>query len=85
MTPRLHRFIAPLLLGVIFGASVAQAQTPNPAPDRFAQLDKDADGKLSTSEVAAMPSLARLVPVADLDKDGSVTEAELKALRKIKP
>ena len=44
------------------------------------QRDKNNDGKLGADEIPAA-----LFDRLDADKDGSVTEAELKALRKIKP
>jgi CubicO group peptidase (beta-lactamase class C family) len=44
------------------------------------QRDKNNDGKLGKDEIPAA-----LFDRLDADKDGSVTEAELKALRKIKP
>lgn len=79
MTPKLHHSVTQLLLLLgALAASVVQVRAQT-APDRFAQLDQDADGKLSASEVAAMPSLARLLSVADADKDGSLSRAELRA------
>jgi polyhydroxybutyrate depolymerase len=49
--------------------------------DRFKQLDRNGDGKLSAEEVAAMPSLDRLLSVADKDKDGELTVEELNSYR----
>ena len=53
-----------------------QAQTA--VPDRFKKLDKNSDGTLNAAEVAAMPSLTRLLPVADLNKDGGLSRDELR-------
>jgi hypothetical protein len=46
----------------------------------FKQRDKNNDGKLGPDEISAA-----LFDRLDADKDGSVTEEELKALRKVKP
>jgi hypothetical protein len=73
MTPKLHHSIAALLIVLACGQSLAQSPS-----DRFTKLDKNADGKLSAEEVTAMPSLARLVPVADVDKDGGLSREELR-------
>ncbi|MFZ5830027.1 MAG: hypothetical protein ACOY3P_08060, partial [Planctomycetota bacterium] len=73
MTPKRHHFITLLLLTLFYGQSLAQATT-----NRFSQLDKDSDGKLSAAEVASMPSFARLVPAADADKDGGLSREELR-------
>ncbi len=70
MIPRLHRSI--LVLGVL-SVSVVQihAQTATVA-DRFKQLDRNGDGKLTQKEV---PDTAAFT-AADADKDGAVTPDE---------
>ena len=61
-----------LLFLFVLCVAQAQAQTQNSSPDRFKQLDKNNDGELNAEEVTALPSLARLLSVADADKDGSL-------------
>jgi hypothetical protein len=68
-----------LLFFIVLCVSQVQAQTQNSTPDRFKQLDKNNDGELNAEEVTALPSLARLLSVADADKDGSLSRAELRA------
>jgi hypothetical protein len=60
---------------VFCGMALGQSKTP---ADRFSQLDRNTDGKLSADEVASMPSLARLLPVADTDKDGGLSREEIR-------
>lgn len=72
MTLTLFKSIAPFLcaLGVLSGSSaVAQIAT---VPDRFKQLDKDGDGKLTRNEVAD----AAAFTAADTDKNSEVTVEE---------
>ena len=45
----------------------------------FQRLDRNGDGNLSAAEVAAMPSLARLLGVADADQDGGLSRDEIRA------
>jgi CubicO group peptidase (beta-lactamase class C family) len=49
MTPKLHHSLPALLLCVL-GASVVQIHAQTAAPDRFKQLDKNSDGKLTQEE-----------------------------------
>ena len=73
-------------LAALFACLTLSAQTQPRAAgglaDRFKQLDRDGDGKLSAEEVAAMPSLARLLPMADTDKDGALSRDEIRAASK---
>lgn len=48
----------------------------------YRQLDTNNDGLLGADEVAQMPSLARLMPVADTDKDGALSRDEIRAASK---
>lgn len=50
MNPRLHSCLIPLLLSCALGASMVQALAQTAAPDRFKQLDKNSDDKLSQDE-----------------------------------
>jgi Ca2+-binding EF-hand superfamily protein len=60
------------LLIFLLSASVASAQT---AADRFAEFDKNADGKLTREEFPA----AKIFEGADADKDGLLTREEIAA------
>ena len=73
------------LAGVSGLTNRALAQSPRRGDqfqDRFKQLDRNDDGKLSAEEVAQMPSLARLLPVADTDKDAALSRDEIRAASK---
>ncbi|MCA9121637.1 MAG: CRTAC1 family protein [Planctomycetaceae bacterium] len=73
MTQKLHFSTAALTLAILglAIAPVALAQTAA-VPDRFKQLDKNGDGKLTRNEVAD----AAAFTAADRDKDGTVTVEE---------
>lgn len=73
MTPKLHRSIAPLafaLSALLCGLALAQT-----IADRFAQFDKNGDGKLTREEFPA----AKIFDAADADKDGLLTREEIAA------
>jgi hypothetical protein len=46
---------------------------------RFKQLDRNGDGKLTADELAQMPSLERLLSAMDADKDGGLSRDEIRA------
>jgi polyhydroxybutyrate depolymerase len=72
------------LPGIYGLPSPALAQSTSPGGqfrDRFKQLDRDGDGKLSREELARMSGLERVLSVADSDKDGFLTLQELQAYR----
>jgi len=74
-----HALILTLALA---SQGVSQTTTPPAAGagnDRFAQLDTNNDGKLSAAEMESLPSLARLLSVADADRDRLLSRAELRA------
>ena len=50
--------------------------------EAFARADKNADGKLSKEEAAAMPAIAELFDKADVDKDGHLSKAEFAEVAK---
>jgi Ca2+-binding EF-hand superfamily protein len=74
--------LAALLFGPTAGPSFAQEEAETPAAptpaQRFAELDKDSDGKLTREEVGEdqRPFFNRLVRVADADEDGALTREE---------
>jgi hypothetical protein len=84
MNPRLHICLIPLLLSCALGASMVQALAQTAAPDRFKQLDKNSDGKLSQDEFP----YPYFYKQHDKDGDGmlSVEEAaQIKPLGKTAP
>jgi acetyl esterase/lipase len=72
MSPKLHPAIAALLLALF--TATAAAQSPSLA-DRFSQLDRNGDGKLTREEFPA----AKIFDGADADKDGLLTREEIAA------
>jgi EF hand len=52
------------------------------AQEAFMRADKNADGKLSKEEAAAMPAVAEGFDKADVDKDGFLSKAEFAELAK---
>jgi hypothetical protein len=76
--------VKPIVISIValFSCLTLFAQQGGSVTDRFKQLDKNGDGKLSADEVAAMPSLARLLGVADADKDGGLSRDEIRAASK---
>ncbi len=50
--------------------------------EAFARADKNADGKLSKEEAAAMPAIAEIFDKADVDKDGFLSKAEFAEVAK---
>ena len=80
--------IITVLLSASIGASAVFAQTPPDAPkaerakkmqERLKAADKDGDGKISRTEAAALPRIAKHFDEIDTNKDGFVTTEELKA------
>lgn len=65
-------------LCTLFCVIVDSIQAQTVVPDRFKQLNKNSDGMLTAAEVVAMPSLTRLLPVVDLNKDGVLSRDELR-------
>jgi hypothetical protein len=50
------------------------------AQEAFTRADKNADGKLSKEEAAAMPVIAESFDKADVDKDGFLSKQEFAQL-----
>jgi len=74
MTPGLHNFFSPMLLLSVLACLPVYAQSAA-GSKTFDRLDQNADGKLTAKEV---PDPAAF-NVADKDRDGNVTRAELQA------
>ena len=62
-------WVLPLSAALAFGANVDK---------RFAEADKDSDGKLTRAEAEAMPRVAKNFDKLDADKQGFVTLAQIK-------
>jgi Ca2+-binding EF-hand superfamily protein len=87
---RVNIAVMTALLSASIGASSAFAQSPPDAPkgerahhmhERIKAADKDGDGKISRTEAAALPRIAKHFDEIDTNKDGFVTMDELKAFR----
>ena len=82
------------LLSASIGASSAFAQAPAQAPtdapkgerahkmhERMKAADKDGDGRISRTEAAELPRLAKHFDQIDTNKDGFLGREEMKAWR----
>ena len=78
------------LLSASIVASSAFAQAPTDAPkgeraykmhERMKAADKDSDGKISRTEAAELPRLAKHFDEIDTNKDGFITKEEMQAHR----
>ena len=87
---RVNATLISVLLGLGIGASSAFAQAPVEPPkgdraqkvhERLKAADKNADGKISRTEAAALPRMAKHFDAIDSNKDGLVSREELKAHR----
>ena len=70
-----------LLLACVAGLVHAQTPPANPAPPEvakvdFAALDKDANGKLSKTEVQPVADLEGVFDSLDTDRNGSISSVE---------
>lgn len=57
------------------GLALASCQSTTPAPDRFAQADRDGSGTLNAAEVAEY-FVGTIFDERDTNKDGHITRAE---------
>src|SRR4029077_7233312 len=63
-------------------AEQMRAKNQERMQEQFRQADKDGDGALSKAEAeAGMPRLAKHFDAIDADKDGKITQEELRAYR----
>lgn len=73
--------IATFVMGVAGSAHAQSTAMPSAAADTevtaaFNKADKNADGKLSREEAAALPAVAANFDRVDADKDGTISSAE---------
>lgn len=73
-------------LSTIIACLTVSAQETQPArgsglAERFKQLDRNGDGKLSREELSQIPALERVLSAADRNKDGFLTLQELQGYR----
>jgi Ca2+-binding EF-hand superfamily protein len=73
--------IASFTLGAAGSAFAQSTAAPAAAADAevtaaFTKADKNADGKLSREEAAALPAVAANFDKVDADKDGTISTAE---------
>jgi len=73
MNPALAQMTAPAIKAPEMSAKAQEA---------FTRADKNADGKLSKEEAAAMPAVAEAFDKADMDKDGFLSKAEFAEVAK---
>jgi Ca2+-binding EF-hand superfamily protein len=64
------------------GAPAKPAAMSAKLQEAFARADKNADGKLSKEEAAAMPAIAEMFDKADVDKDSFLSKAEFAEVAK---
>ncbi|MCA3017295.1 MAG: EF-hand domain-containing protein [Rhodocyclaceae bacterium] len=81
----LHFFIAATLLSLAVAfpsvSNAASADDPVGQSQKLKVLDKDGDGKISRTEAAAVPRLAKRFDTIDTNKDGFITTDEMKVAR----
>ena len=88
---KLNVALITVLLSASVGASLAIADVPVDPPagakserahkmhDRLKAADTDGDGKISRTEAAALPRMAKHFDEIDANKDGFITKEEMKA------
>jgi hypothetical protein len=65
--------------GLLLAAFAVSATAGDMKAKSFKDLDADANGKLSTAEVASLSDLTRDFRTADTNADGSLSEVEFQA------
>lgn len=80
--------LASLTLGLAGGAYAQSTAMPAAPADAevtaaFTKADKNADGKLSRDEAAALPAVAASFDKVDADKDGMISAAEFSKAMKM--
>lgn len=81
----LHFFVAATLLSVAVAmpsvSNAAALDYPVGQSQKLKVLDKDGDGKISRTEAATVPRLAKRFDTIDTNKDGFITTDEMKVAR----
>ena len=70
-----------VLVAATFGANAASTDGSTSPRPRMAQLDKNGDGNISREEAAASPRLSQDFDRIDTNKDGVLSQDELRAAR----
>ena len=73
-------FVIPVC-GLLMGQATHPGATVGGLTERFKQLDRNADGKLSQEELSQIPGVKRLFLYSDKDKDGFLTLREFQVFR----
>ena len=67
------------MISILLAVASTTAGPTQSQPDRFTALDRNKDSVLSKEELSNHPSLIKLLPTADKDKDGALSRDEIRA------